>query len=82
MMHSLEAASEGCIARQTLIVAKLEESLVPGFGIYLQDLEICDLDMVLVATGRAPRTKGLGLEELGVKLSEWHGSIPWHWMAK
>ncbi len=33
------------------------------------------VDRLLAATGRTPRTLGLGLEELGVKLGEWSGHI-------
>jgi pyruvate/2-oxoglutarate dehydrogenase complex dihydrolipoamide dehydrogenase (E3) component len=35
-----------------------------------EDFDISDLDMIIMATGRTPRTKGLGLEDLGVKLSK------------
>jgi pyruvate/2-oxoglutarate dehydrogenase complex dihydrolipoamide dehydrogenase (E3) component len=34
------------------------------------DIEAIDVDRVLVATGRRPRTTGLGLEEAGVRLDE------------
>jgi dihydrolipoamide dehydrogenase len=34
------------------------------------DAETLEADVVLVATGRAPYTEGLGLEEVGVVLDE------------
>ena len=48
-----------------------------GDGTLTVHLENCDAitaDAVLIATGRTPNTKGLGLEEAGVELDE-HGAI-------
>ena len=35
------------------------------------EVEIKDNDQVVLATGRGAKTKGLGLEEVGVELGEW-----------
>ena len=44
------------------------------FASTLTDGEMIDVDQVLVATGRLPNTRGLGLETAGVALSQ-HGAI-------
>lgn len=41
-----------------------------GVRLVCGDQEIVDTDIVLFATGRAPRTAGLGLERIGVRLDE------------
>ena len=41
-----------------------------GLRAKLTDGSSLDVDQVMFATGRAPNTKGLGLEEVGVKLSD------------
>ncbi|WP_427008164.1 dihydrolipoyl dehydrogenase family protein [Pseudarthrobacter sp. H2] len=41
-----------------------------GSRLLLRDGAAVDADVVLLATGRAPRTEGLGLERVGVKLDE------------
>ena len=48
-----------------------------GDGSFTVNLENCDAiqaDAVLIAAGRVPNTKGLGLEEVGVELDE-HGAV-------
>ncbi|MBL8705102.1 MAG: glutathione-disulfide reductase [Rhodospirillales bacterium] len=41
-----------------------------GLSVTLTDGKVIDTDAVMMATGRAPNTKTLGLAELGVKLNE------------
>jgi glutathione reductase (NADPH) len=45
-----------------------------GFIVSLHDKKALKVDTVMYATGRAPQTVGLGLEELGVELS-WNGAM-------
>ena len=45
-----------------------------GYRLALTDGSTHDTDLVMYATGRAPRSRGIGLEEAGVKLGE-HGEI-------
>jgi len=45
-----------------------------GLRVKLSDDSDLDVDQVLVATGRAPHTKGLGLEQAGVAL-DGHGAV-------
>jgi glutathione reductase (NADPH) len=41
----------------------------------LSDNSVIDADQALIATGRNPNTKGLGLEGAGVELSAEHGAV-------
>ncbi|PPQ39131.1 NADPH-glutathione reductase [Rhodoblastus acidophilus] len=50
------------------------EKTAKGLGVKLSNGEGLVADQVLVATGRAPHTAGLGLEQAGVEL-EWNGAI-------
>lgn len=45
-----------------------------GFSVRMDADDLMRTGLVMYATGRAPNTKGLGLEEAGVKLNE-HGAI-------
>ena len=45
-----------------------------GLRLKLSDHSDLDVDQVLVATGRAPHTRGLGLEQVGVAL-DGHGAV-------
>ncbi len=47
----------------------------PYFIVDLADLESIEADLVMYATGRAPKTDGLGLEAAGVKTDD-KGAIP------
>lgn len=46
-----------------------------GIAATLSDCSVLSVDQVLVATGRRPNTKGLGLEQVGITLDE-VGAIP------
>lgn len=50
------------------------EKKAQGLEATLHNGEILKADTIMYATGRAPNTAGLGLEELGVELS-WNGAI-------
>lgn len=61
------------------------EKIVGGLSVTLSSGEEIEVDQVMVATGRHPQTKGLGLEKLGVardalgaiKVDEWsRSSVP------
>ena len=45
-----------------------------SMSVRLEDGSNLDADLVMYATGRVPNTRGLGLEELGVKMKK-DGSI-------
>jgi glutathione reductase (NADPH) len=40
------------------------------YSLHLQQAEMMETDLVMYATGRAPNTRGLGLEDVGVQLNE------------
>lgn len=45
-----------------------------GYDVSLSTGGSCDVDQILLATGRTPKTQGLGLEEVGVELAR-NGAI-------
>jgi glutathione reductase (NADPH) len=45
-----------------------------GFSLRLDQVDMLETDLVMYATGRAPNSKGIGLEEAGVKLDR-NGAI-------
>lgn len=45
-----------------------------GFSLRLDQVDMLETDLVMYATGRAPNSKGIGLEEAGVKLDK-NGAI-------
>ena len=51
-------------------LARIEALADGGRRVHLDNGETLDADVVLVATGRDPNTKGLGLEAVGVALGE------------
>ncbi len=60
------------ICRET-IVRSIEKNET-GYSVRLAGSEVLETDLVMYATGRAPNTKGIGLEEVGVKLEK-NGSV-------
>ena len=50
------------------------EKVETGYSLRLDQVDFMETDLVMYATGRAPNTKGIGLEEAGVKLSS-NGAI-------
>lgn len=50
------------------------EKTADGYSLRLDQVDFLETDLVMYATGRAPNTKGIGLEEVGVKLDR-NGAI-------
>ncbi len=50
------------------------EKTADGYSLRLDQVDFLETDLVMYATGRAPNTKGIGLEEAGVKLDR-NGAI-------
>ncbi len=46
------------------------EKTASGVRVHLNNSEVIEADQIMYATGRAPNTKGLGLEEAGVELAD------------
>ncbi|WP_417361957.1 glutathione-disulfide reductase [Gallaecimonas pentaromativorans] len=64
-----EMAKDGIAFRFNNNVAAIEKTAT-GLLLQLEDGESLEVDQVLFATGRVPRTMNLGLEAVGVELSE------------
>jgi glutathione reductase (NADPH) len=58
----------GVILRQRAIVAAIHRE-IRGFAVELEDSEKIPADLVLLATGRSPRTAGMNLETAGVSFN-------------
>ena len=67
-------AREGVTHRFGILPARIEKRADGTRRVQLSDGETFDVDQVLVATGRLPHTKGLGLEKAGVEVSV-HGAV-------
>ena len=63
-----EMRKQGVSLRFESQVAKIEKQ-GKAFQVTLEDGSALETDLVMVATGRAPNTKGLGLEAAGVELA-------------
>ena len=63
----------GVVLRPRTLPTRIEQ-VADGLRVYLDDGSTLDVDQVLAATGRAPASWGLGLEEVGVKLDR-HGAV-------
>ncbi|MBV8440187.1 MAG: glutathione-disulfide reductase [Hyphomicrobiales bacterium] len=76
MREGVRAAMEraGVMHRFGILPAGIEKRPDGALRVTLTDGEMFDADRVLVATGRLPNTRGLGLETAGLKLSQ-HGAI-------
>ena len=64
----------GVMHRFGILPARIEKRADGTRRVMLSDGERFDVDQVLVATGRLPHTKGLGLEKAGVEVSV-HGAV-------
>ncbi|WP_020175236.1 glutathione-disulfide reductase [Methyloferula stellata] len=58
---------EGVDLKTVTLPTKIEKA-ASGFNVTLTDGTVLDVDHVMLATGRHPHTKGLGLEKAGVEL--------------
>ncbi|MEP7125481.1 MAG: glutathione-disulfide reductase [Byssovorax sp.] len=64
-----QLARQGIAIRCDSVVRSLEKEANGAISVRLASNELLEADAVLYATGRAPNTRGLGLEEVGVKLN-------------
>jgi glutathione reductase (NADPH) len=68
-----DTLTEEMIKKGINIVAKTLperiEKIASGVLVHLNNGEVIEADQIMYATGRAPNTKGLGLEEVGVELT-------------
>jgi glutathione reductase (NADPH) len=65
-----QMTKQGISIRCDTLVRSLEKEANGSISVRLSDNELLEADVVLYATGRAPNTKNLGLEAVGVKLTE------------
>jgi glutathione reductase (NADPH) len=71
-----DAMAKGGVAfRFGCLPTKIEKRSDGGLRVTLSDSSTTEFDQVLLATGRNPNTKGLGLEAAGVELSTAHGAV-------
>lgn len=64
-----EMEKAGVTIHRECVVRSIEKE-GDGFSVRLHGTETIDCDQVFYATGRTPNTKGLGLDALGVKLTD------------
>jgi len=64
-----EMEKQGITIHRECVVRSIEPE-GDGYSVRLHGTETIDCDKVFYATGRTPNTKGLGLEEAGVKLTD------------
>lgn len=65
-----QLAKHGISVRSETVVRSLEKEADGSLSVRLTGGELMEADVVLYATGRAPNTRGLGLEAAGVKVDE------------
>ncbi len=65
-----ELRKKGIEIRTEVFVRDLEKRADGSLSVLTKASETLEADAVLYATGRSPNTRGLGLEEVGVKLNE------------
>ncbi len=68
-------AQAGVVFRFGSLPARIEKQRDGALRVTLSDGAAIEVDQVLIATGRLPDTKGLGLEAAGVELSPEHGAV-------
>src|SRR5271170_5535860 len=54
---------------------RIEKRRDGSLSVLMSDAAVVEADQALIATGRSPNTKGLGLEAAGVELSAAHGAV-------
>ena len=65
----------GVVFRFGCLPARIEKGADGGVRVTLSDGSVIEADQALIATGRNPNTRGLGLEAAGVELSHEHGAV-------
>ncbi len=73
--HLAAAMSHAGIALKPGVLPTRIDKTPDGFRVALANGESCDVDQVLIATGRRPHTQGLGLDVAGVGLNPDGGVI-------
>ena len=68
-------ARAGVVFRFGSRPTRIEKARDGSLGVTLSDGAVVEADQALIATGRLPDTKGLGLESAGVELSVAHGAV-------
>ncbi|HXW19995.1 MAG TPA: glutathione-disulfide reductase [Roseiarcus sp.] len=68
-------ARAGVIHRFGCLPTSIEKGGDGALRVTLSDDSVIEVDQALIATGRLPCTKGLGLEAAGVELSPAHGAV-------
>ena len=68
-------ASAGVAHRFGCMPASIEKTRDGALRVTLSDGAVIEADQALIATGRLPDTRGLGLEAVGVELSAAHGAV-------
>src|SRR5271154_675512 len=69
LMHAGIAFRFGCLP------TRIQKSADGSLRVTPSDGAVIEVDEALIATGRLPNTKGLGLEASGVELSPAHGAV-------
>ena len=65
----------GVVFRFGCLPVSIEKGPDGALRVTLSDHSVIEADQALIATGRNPNTKGLGLEAAGVELSPAHGAV-------
>ena len=65
----------GVVFRFGSLPVSIEKGPGGALRVTLSDHSVIEADQALIATGRTPNTKGLGLEAAGVELSPEHGAV-------
>jgi glutathione reductase (NADPH) len=68
-------ARAGVVFRFGSLPTGIEKSRDGSLSVTLSDGAVVEADQALIATGRLPDTRGLGLESAGVELSAAHGAV-------
>ena len=68
-------AKAGVVFRFGCLPARIEKAADGALRVTLSDGSVIEADQALIATGRNPNTRGLGLEAAGVELSHEHGAV-------
>ena len=68
-----EMKKKGVVIHARTLPDRIEKT-ASGLRVHLNDGSVIEADQVMYATGRAPNTAGLGLEQSGVKL-DWNGAV-------
>jgi glutathione reductase (NADPH) len=68
-------AKAGVVHRFGCLPTRMEKRRDGSLSVTLSDGAVIEADQALIATGRSPNTKGLGLEAAGVELSAAHCAV-------